>query len=105
MAKRPPPPTLKNVGRLTQATEPAPTSTLTGPDDELPATGRTRAQGIGLKESEIAALDAIAAETGIAKNSLARFAVREFIKRYRRGEIDLASRTIEPPPAKKKLRM
>jgi len=96
MAKRP---QLKILQPTTSKTEPAPA------EDELPATGRTRPVGIGLKESEYEALGLIADETGIAKNSLARYAIREFIKRYRRGEIDLSDRIEMPPPPHKKLRM
>ena len=60
-----------------------------GKQDELPATGRIMSTGVGLKESEIEALNDIAKHTGIARNSLMRFAVRYFIKRYNRGEIDV----------------
>lgn len=90
--------------KITQRTTPE-TPATTGTGDDLPATGRTRPVGIGLKESEYEALGEIADATGIAKNSLARYAIRDFIKRYRRGEIDLSERIDEPPPPKKRLRM
>jgi hypothetical protein len=96
---------VKNAPKILQATEPQ--AQLGAPADvnELPATGLTRPVGIGLKASEIEALDAIARETGIARNSLGRFAIREFIKAYRRGEIDLSRQIEQPPPPKKRLRM
>jgi hypothetical protein len=104
-AKRPDVGALKNARKLTERTEPTPPAQPGTPIDDLPATGHTKPVGIGLKESEYAALREIADATGIAANSLGRFAIREFIKAYRRGEIDLTSRTEEPPPPKKKLRM
>lgn len=104
-AKRPPVGALKNAPKITQATEPSPDQVEGIAGDELPATGRTRPVGIGLKESEYEALGLIADATGIAKNSLARYAIRRFIIAWRKGEIDLSSRIEEPPPPKKRLRM
>jgi hypothetical protein len=100
-------PQLKLTQR-TESAEPAAQATAhagapTG--NELPATGRTRAIGIGLKESKYDGLGQIAEATGIARNSLGRYATRDFIKRYRRGEIDLSGKIDEPPPPKKRLRM
>jgi hypothetical protein len=43
--------------------------------------------GVGLKESEIAQLDTIAAELGVARNALARFAIRRFLAEYRAGRV------------------
>ena len=94
---------LQNAPKILQATEPQ--VQPDAPGDELPATGNTRPIGIGLKQSEIDALDQIATESGIARNSLGRYAIREFIKAYRRGEIDLSGRIETPPPSKKRLRM
>ena len=104
-AKRPIVGSLKNAPKLTQATEPSPDQAEEVPVDELPATGHTRPVGIGLKESEYEALGLIADATGIAKNSLARYAIRRFIIAWRKGEIDLTGRIEEPPPPKKRLRM
>lgn len=84
-------------------TEPTAAPVTPGQVDELPATGRTLATGIGLKQSEHDALKAIADAEGLAVNAVGRFAIREFIKRYRRGEITL--NVEEPPPPKKRLRM
>ena len=55
---------VKNAPKILQATEPQ--AQPGAPSDELPATGLTRPVGIGLKESEYAALREIAAATGIA---------------------------------------
>lgn len=108
MAKRPPLEELKHPVKITGATEPPAArhaKPVAAAEAELPATGRTIATGIGLKESELNALKAIAGATGLAVNSLGRYAIREFIKAYNRGDIDLAARTEEPPPPKKRLRM
>ena len=108
MAKRPALNALKHAHKITQATEPPPAqpgAAVAAADVGLQATGRTVATGIGLKQSELDALKDIAAATGLAVNALGRFAIREFIKAYRRGEIDLTGRTEEPPPPHKRLRM
>lgn len=75
------------------------------PAAAAPRADKTRALGIGLKESEIAALDSIAAATGFARNALCRRAIRDFIKAYERGEINLSELEDVPVPAKKRLRM
>jgi hypothetical protein len=100
-------PQLKLTQRTTEAAAAEAAAHVPGAPagDELPATGRTRAVGIGLKESEYEALGQIAEATGIARNSLGRYAIRDFIKRYRRGEVDLTGKIDEPPPPKKRLRM
>lgn len=84
MARRPTIAALKNAPKLTQATEPPP-GTIT------PArpTGRTVATGVGLKQSELDELDAIAAESGIARNALMRIAVHRFLDDVRAGRVDL----------------
>lgn len=55
------------------------------------------ATGVGLKGShnkerpsgELAAVQAIAAHHNIARNALLRIAVREFLERYKAGEVDM----------------
>jgi hypothetical protein len=61
--------------------------------------------GVGLRAGEIAALDVIANQYGIARNALLRFAVRQFILEWRAGKIDLSGQVETPPPPKKKLNM
>lgn len=68
--------------------------------------GNIRSTGVGLREGEIMALDAIGDSLGgIARNALIRFAVRRFLIGYRAGLIDLSEYVEEPPPPKKQLRL
>jgi hypothetical protein len=64
-----------------QAERSAPAST--------PERDRTLPIGVGLKQSELAQLDAIAAELGIARNALMRWAVSYFLREYGAGNIEL----------------
>jgi hypothetical protein len=98
MAKRPDVGTLKNVRKLTEPTE----LPVGAPEHDAPATGRTVATGIGLKESELRELDQIATETNLARNSLMRLAIRRFIQDWRAGRVDLAEYT-KAPSTKKRL--
>jgi len=52
-------------------------------------TGRTVSVGIGLKEGEIAFLDAVARQVGRSRNALLRYAVRRLIEEIRSGALDL----------------
>lgn len=65
--------------------------------------GNIKPLGVGLSEGERSALDGIAGEHGISRNSLLRFAIRWFIVQYRAGDIDLTSMIETPPPPKKRL--
>jgi hypothetical protein len=67
--------------------------------------GNIKATGIGLTLGELAAVQRIADELGLARNAVMRYAVRWFILQYRAGKIDLAGRVEEPPPPKKRLVM
>lgn len=67
--------------------------------------GNIKATGVGLKEGEIAALDAIAESLNLARNALMRFAVRWFLMEYRAGRVDPGEYLEEPPPPKKTLRL
>ena len=67
--------------------------------------GNIRPVGVGLTAGEVSALDEIAHDLGIARNAVLRYAVRDFIKRYRTGEITLADKVQAPPSPKKKLAM
>lgn len=51
--------------------------------------GLTRTVGVGLKDGEIAALEAIAGELGITRNALMRYIVRRWLVDYRAGQIDM----------------
>ena len=83
-------------------TEPAPGATAEYSDLDA---GKIQSTGVGLKQGEIAALDAIAADLEITRNAIMRFAIRYFIIQHRAGNIDLASHVEEPPPPKKSLRL
>lgn len=70
---------------------------------EVPAEGRTIAVGVGLKESEVALLDQVAEDLGVARNAVTRYAVRFFLAAYLRGEVDLTDQV--EAKTKKSLRM
>jgi hypothetical protein len=53
--------------------------------------GRTVSIGVGLKESEVAELDRLAGQLGIARNELMGFALRRFMGEVRAGTLDLAA--------------
>ncbi|HHX45648.1 MAG TPA: hypothetical protein GX714_16955 [Chloroflexi bacterium] len=61
----------------------------------VPATGRTLSVGVGLKESEVDMLDAIAGDLGIARNALLRYLVRYGLAQYRAGYLDVPVRREE----------
>lgn len=56
---------------------------------ERPALDRTLPVGVGLKQSEIARLDAIGADLGVARNALLRWAVAYFLREYDAGRLEL----------------
>lgn len=62
--------------------------------------GNIRPSGVGLREGEIRALDAIAGQYDISRNSILRYAARWFILQYRAGQVDLAE-LVEEKPLKK----
>lgn len=70
---------------------------------EVPAEGRTIAVGVGLKESEIALLDQVAGDLGVARNAVTRYAVRYFLTAYLRGDVDMTDQV--EAKTKKSLRM
>lgn len=67
--------------------------------------------GVGLREGEIAALEAIGAELGellgtepITRNALTRIAVQRLIADYRAGRVDLAAQFEKPPKPKARIK-
>jgi len=65
--------------------------------------GIIKATGLGMREGEIEAIRQIAARLEVTPNAIKRFAIRDFIMRYREGLIDLSQFIETPPPPKKKL--
>lgn len=59
-----------------------PTAQRSAPADDV---DRTLPVGVGLKGSEVAALDDIAAELGIKRNAVMRYALAWFVREYRAG--------------------
>jgi hypothetical protein len=76
--------------------------------------GNIRPQGIGMREGELAALAAIGRQIGehmdaapVARNAIARIAIRRFIEAYKSGEItpqELAAYFDRPDKPQPKLR-
>lgn len=92
--------------RTEQTDRPAPAAPAPSapPRDAAPGLGRTISVGVGLKEGEVAELDRIVEDLGITRNALMRYAIRNFLKQYHAGSINLA-RDIEEPEARRRLRM
>lgn len=55
----------------------------------IPAEGLSQSISVGMRVSEVAILDEIAQKEGIARNSIMRWALRQFMARYLRGEVQL----------------
>ena len=77
---------------------------ITPVDNSDLETGHIRPSGVGLREGEIQALDAIAQHYEISRNSLIRLAARQLIIAWRAGELDLDSMIETPATPKKRLR-
>lgn len=88
---------LDNIFKKTETSTPSPTS-------EVPAKGRTLSVGVGLKESEVALLDAIAKELKVTRNALMRYGLRYFLRQLQTGTLDLTE-DIQEPEMKKRLKM
>jgi hypothetical protein len=77
--------------------------------------GNIQSTGVGLREGEIAALNAIGQALGdhldagpVARNSIMRIAIRRFLEAYRRGDItldDLAGHFTTPDKPQPKLNL
>ena len=55
----------------------------------IPAEGLSQSISVGMRVSEVGILDEIANKEGIARNSIMRWALRQFMARYLRGEVQL----------------
>ncbi len=66
--------------------------------------GLIRPSGVGLREGEIAALDAIAQHYEISRNALLRLAARRLIFDFRAGRLDIEDMITTPATPKKRLR-
>lgn len=97
MARRRPKTARASVLKRTKASRPKDAA-------DVPATGRTLSVGVGLKESEVTMLDAVAQELDVTRNAVMRYALRYFLKAYRTGKADPAA-DVEMPPVKKRLHM
>ena len=86
------------LGDVFKATEPK------AADVDLPAEGPTRPTSVGLKESELEALDRVAAELELSRNAVMRWALRAFLKSYLAGALDLTP-FIKTPKVRKTLEM
>ena len=56
---------------------------------ELDDLGRTKSVGVGLREGEINAFDAIASELGVSRNALMAWALRRFLREHREGVVNI----------------
>ena len=79
MAKQP------NMNSIFKKTEPE------GQPDKKPD-DKVKAVGIGLKISEWQRYEDIADELGMTRHALATYALRDFLKRYDKGEIQTETR-------------
>lgn len=87
MAKKQRPTGLEEIFRKT---EPPAGALPEQPDDPITATG------IGLRKSEWIRLEGIAKEMGMKKHALAAWALRDFLRRYKAGEIQTENRPTLP---------
>ena len=90
---------LEDIFKKTEPESGEPTTT-----GEVPATGRTLSVGVGLKESEVRMLDAIADELDVARNAVMRYAIRYFLAQYQSGVVNPAD-DVQEPEVKKQLKM
>ena len=82
--------------------EPAPSQPIDNSDLD---NGIIRPVGVGIREGEVSALDAIVQEIGLKRNALLRLAVRYFILKWRQDDQDLKAylnNIIEIPPEPQK---
>ena len=59
-------------------------------------TDEVKSSGVGLRESEWAKVDAIAAELGQTRHKVAAYALRDFLRRWDAGEIQTETKPSLP---------
>jgi hypothetical protein len=91
-------------GLLTGKTKPLAEQGKPPADNSDLENGLIRPSGVGLREGEIMALDAIASYFDISRNSLLRLAARRLIFDFRAGRLDIAGMIETPRTPKKRLR-
>lgn len=87
-----------DLSGLFRPTEPFPEAADLAPGQGQPPAedvDRTLPVGVGIKQSELRELDRIARELGIARNALMRWALRDFLARYRAGAAIVEVETLE----------
>ena len=77
-----------SVDGLVRQTKPFPAS----PDakSEVGSDDKTMVVGVGMRQSELTRLSAIAAENGVTRNNLVAYALRRFIGKYDAGTLRIA---------------
>ena len=63
---------------------------------EPDAKDEVKSSGVGLRESEWAKVDAIAAELGQTRHKVAAYALRDFLRRWDAGEIQTETKPSLP---------
>src|SRR5690242_9856970 len=92
----------QDLGVIFKATEkPAPTPV----DSDLPSAGPLKSSGVALNQAELDAIEAISKELDVPRNQVMRLAIRNFIKLYRSGGIDLSGRIFRPEVPRGKIRL
>ncbi len=66
--------------------------------------GSYRSVGIGLKELELAEVEALAEQYDLSRNAIMRLAVIHFLEQVRAGKVNIADELEPPKPAKHRLR-
>ena len=63
--------------------------------DQQPEEKKNYPTSVYLTREEKAELDSMASGVGLSRHALLQFAIKDFIKRFRAGEIKAATKTIE----------
>jgi hypothetical protein len=92
----------EKLGGLLSGSKPEPGSNEV--DNSDLEQGLIRPSGVGLREGEIMALDAIAQHYEISRNAILRLAARRLIMDFRAGRLDIESMITTPATPKKRLR-
>ena len=67
--------------------------------------GRIVSAGVGIKEGELAAFEAMAERYDVTKNAIMRIALRYFLVEARAGRVNPEDYIVEPDKPKKKTRL